>query len=159
MKRFEDYDPEEQKVMAQFANHMREVVEKRTCNVVRDYAAARDRNSGLCIENLDAAGNPELRVTEEEAFGEFHLFTRHAGGVGLGLDSEKLVGVLDSLSPREREALLLGGRPGDDPSRACRKPPCQGKQREDAESESFGEGEKEGGGKWRGLRCRLSVTS
>ena len=108
MKRFEDYDPDEQKVMAQFANHMREVVEKRTCNVVRDYVAARDRNSGLCIENLDAAGNPELRVTEEEAFGEFHLFTRHAGGVGLGLDSEKLVGVLDSLSPREREALLLG---------------------------------------------------
>ena len=113
MKRFEDYDPEEQKVMAQFANRMREVIEKRTCNVVRDYAAARDRNSGLCIENLDAAGNPELRVTEEEAFGEFHLFTRHAGGVGLGLDSEKLVGVLDSLSPREREALLLGMTPAE----------------------------------------------
>ena len=108
MKRFEEYAPDERKAMAEFSNYMKEVVRNGIRNVVRDYLAGAERNGGLCMDDVLDEGLPGLCVSEEEAFGKRYLFTRFAGGVGIGFDDEKLARVLDSLPAGEREVLLLG---------------------------------------------------
>ena len=70
--------------------------------------AAQSRNGDLCVGSLDGFESLGFHVTEEEAFGKRRLFTRSAGGFSFGFDSEELAAVLDGLSAKEAEALLLG---------------------------------------------------
>ena len=108
MDRFEKYEEGKQKIMAEFANFMRSVIERRSRTIVRNYLRGQVRNSGVPIEELDEENGEHcasdlISIPEEEFERVYRM-----GSISIGINDRTVAKILDELTGRERALLLLG---------------------------------------------------
>ncbi len=95
-------------IMLQFAAYMKAVIMTKTHSVVRAYLAEKERNGNVYIEDLELETADKLLSISDEIIEEEFDFIFESGDTKIGISSSELIDILNSLTPAERKALLLG---------------------------------------------------